>query len=134
MPTFLFRKLVRDKFREIYGESGQKITTRPLTTSEFKEEIRMKIIEEAQELPIEEAKNETVINEIADIQQALDDLKHVYGVSDDEVQRSMEAKYQQKGGFREGLFVETIELRDNDKWVAYYRAAPEKYKEVQDNG
>ncbi len=130
MPVFTFNKLVRDKFRKLYDELGQKITTRPLTKSQLKEEIRKKIIEEAEELPTADAKNDQVVSEIADIQQALDDLKHIYGINDDEVRQAMDAKYEKKGGFREGLFVETIELREDDEWVAYYRREPHKYPEI----
>lgn len=130
MPVFTFNKLVRDKFRKIYDELGQKITTRLLTKSQLKEEIRRKIIEEAEELPTADTKNDVVVGEIADIQQALVDLKRAYGIDDDEIRQAMDAKYEKKGGFRDGLFVETIELRDDDEWVEYYRQQPYKYPEV----
>lgn len=130
MPKFIFNKLIRDKFQKIYEELGQRITTRSLTAQELKDELRKKIIEEATELPTPENKNNEIIDEIADVQQVLDDLKSIYGISSEEVSISMEKKYEKKGGFQEGLYVETIELNDEDKWVEYYRKDPYKYPEV----
>lgn len=132
MPTFVFNKLVRDKFRAIYDQLDQKIVTRTLSPLELKDEIRKKIIEEAMELPIRDAVDDEIIDELADVQQALDDLRDEYGVSPEQVAAAQAEKFAKKGGFREGLFVETIGLTEDDEWVEYYRNEPKKYKEVKD--
>lgn len=130
MPTFKFNKLVRDKFRPIYDRLDQTIQTRELSDSELKAAIRNKIIEEAAELPIDSASTEDIAGELADIQQALDDLVATCGVSSERIASKKAAKFAEKGGFREGLFVETITLHDDDEWVQYYRNEPEKYPEI----
>lgn len=132
MPTFRFNKLVRDNFRPIYDKLGQTIRTRELSTDQLKDEIRRKIIEEAKELPIHSVSTEEMAGELADIQQALDDLADKCGVSSEQITKKKAAKFAEKGGFSEGLFVETITLDDNDKWVQYYRNEPEKYPEIEE--
>lgn len=130
MPTFQFNKLVRDKLRSIYDQLGQTVQTRDLSESELKDAIRNKIIEEAKELPINSASTEEIAGELADIQQALDDLAAKCGVSSEQISSKKATKFAEKGGFREGLFVETITLHDDDEWVQYYRNEPEKYPEI----
>lgn len=133
MPTFQFNKLVRDKFRPIYDRLGQTIQTRELSRDQLKDEIRKKIIEEAKELPIDAVSTEDIAGELADIQQALDDLADKCGVSSEQIAKKKTAKFAEKGGFREGLFVETITLNDDDKWVQYYRNEPGKYPEIPED-
>ena len=91
--------------------------------------MRVKLIEEASEIPFEYGSREDLTNEISDIQQVLDDMKAACGLSDEEVARAQETKFKKKGGFAEGIFVETIELNDGDEWVGYYRKDPKKYPE-----
>lgn len=134
MLTFILNKLVRDKFEKIYAELDQTIVARHLSGMELKEQIHRKLLEEAAELPLRDGADEEIIDEIGDIQQVLDDLKTVYGVSSTQVKKAMAKKFAKKGGFTKGLFVETITLKDGDPWIEYYRKQPEKYPEVSENG
>lgn len=128
MPTFGFNKLVRDKFPEIYASLGQTITSHYLTQSERRAALRDKIIEEAKELPTgEDAEKSVTVDELADLQQILDDIQDELGVTPEEVAKRQAEKFAQKGGFVTGLFVESITLKDGDKWIDYYPAQPEKY-------
>jgi len=52
-------------------------------------------------------------------------------ISQDQIELARQEKFDKKGGFAEGIFVETIELADNDKWVEYYRQKPEIFKEKE---
>lgn len=131
MPTFRFNKLVRDNFRQIYDDLGQVVKTRELTNLEFKKAIRDKIIEEARELPVREHGDDEIASEIGDIQQAIDDLREVYDISAERVADAQAKKFVKKGGFTTGLYIETIELQDNDPWVEYYRNEPDKYPEIK---
>lgn len=133
MPTFQLDKLVRDKFQKIYAELDETIVFRRLSGEELKEEICEKLLEEAAELSVAGATREKIIDEIGDIQQILDDMKTVYGISQNQVQEAMVKKFAKKGGFTEGLFVETITLKEGDPWIQYYRNEPQKYPEMSDN-
>ncbi|MBI3889193.1 hypothetical protein HY312_01265 [Candidatus Saccharibacteria bacterium] len=82
------------------------------------------------EIPVREKSDDEIIEEIADVQQVLDDLKSQYGITDLQVGEVQAAKFDKKGGFSDGVFVESVTLPESDEWVQYYRNAPEKYPEM----
>ena len=131
MPKFIFNKLVRDKLRAEYEKMNQKAVYRELSPSEHTEQLKNKIIEEAREISAESSKDE-IVSELADIQQVIDDIAQVHGISPDLVQETKLKKYEKKGGFSEATFVETLELTDDDdEWVEYYRKSPNIFKEIK---
>jgi predicted house-cleaning noncanonical NTP pyrophosphatase (MazG superfamily) len=130
MPTFQFNKLVRDKLPDIYEKLGQRIVWRQLTGMDLLKALRSKLVEESEEIPFEEEDRENVIDELGDVEQVIDDIKTKLGISVEEIRGAKQRKFAKKGGFSNGIFVESIELKDGDKWVDYYRQEPEKYKEV----
>lgn len=128
MPKFKLNKLVRDKLPADYEKTGQKATYRELTPSEHKSELIRKIIEEASEINVYNS-NEEITGEIADIQQVLDDLAFVCGIDQAQINLIKQAKNDKKGGFKNGAFVDTLELADEDEWVQYYRKRPDVFPE-----
>ncbi len=134
MPTFRLNKLVRDKLPSIYESLGQKPTLRFLANDEHKTALIDKIIEEAKELQasITTTTRDDTIGEIADVQQALDDLKALEGITDKEVKHKQAEKSAKSGGFADGVFIETLALPHDDTWVKYYRQNPERYEEIDD--
>lgn len=130
MPKFLLNKLVRDKLVDEYEKLGQKAEYKPLSRIEHLQALKQKIIEEAQEIPLESAK-EKIIGELADVQQALDDLKVLTGISNKEIADVQAAKSAAKGGFLKGNFVTSLVLADDDEWVNYYRKESVIYKEIK---
>lgn len=129
MPTFQLNKMIRDDMIAMYGALGQKAVYRKLEGDELIAAIIQKIVEEAEEIPAD-GDRKTIIKEIADVKQGLIDLQAQLAISDDEIEQVRVAKLAEKGGFMQGIFVETLTLRDDDSWVAYYRAEPEKYPEI----
>lgn len=129
MPTFRFNKMIRDNMIAMYEAMGQKATYRTLKGKELIVATIQKIVEEAEEIPSDGDKQK-VTKEIADVQQGIVDLQAHFGISDEEVERARIKKLTEKGGFARGVFVETLALSDNDEWVAYYRAEPGKYPEL----
>lgn len=131
MPTFRFNKLVRDKMPELYAAMNERIVSKKLTGKELLAALKDKMVEEAGEMPVESDERQALINELADVEQVMDDFKQVLGITDDEIGQAKQVKLQKKGGFSEGIFVETITLENEDEWVAYYRGEPEKYLELK---
>lgn len=129
MPKFILNKLVRDKLRDEYIRLDQKAEYRKLSKPEFSKELVNKIIEEAKEIPFDGTKDE-IIAELADTQQAVDDLMQLHEISDDEIAKVQTEKFNKKGGFSGGNFVVSLELSDDDEWADYYRAEPAIYPEV----
>lgn len=130
MPQFMFDKLIRDKILQLHIDAGHDILYRNVEGRELKEKLRLKILEEANEIPIREKNDEEIIEEIADVQQVLDDLKRHYGITDLQVTEAQNIKFIKKGGFSDGVFIESVTLPEDDEWVRYYRNSPEKYPEV----
>lgn len=128
MPKFQFAKLVRDKIIENQLQSGATPVYRQLSPDEHKQELVRKIAEEAAEIihvPADE-----VAMEIADVQQAIDDLCTLYGVSTDDVKAAQQRKNEKNGAFKQGFYVEYVELDENDPWADYYRKNADRYPEL----
>lgn len=128
MPEFELNKLVRNKLRQEYERAGQIATYRMLSEYAHKLELLNKIIEEAKEIKID-SPIETIDDEFADLSQAFKDLIVLCGTSEDRVELARQAKYDKKGGFMDGVFVETLELKDDDEWIEYYRKQPDVFPE-----
>jgi len=132
MPTFILNKLVRDKLRSEYERMNQTATYRQLSKTEFGAELVRKIIEEVKEIPVGGTK-EAITAELADAQQAIDDLMALHSILPSEVREVKQKKLIAKGGFAGAAFVTTLELSDDDTWVDYYRSAPDIFSEVCPN-
>lgn len=129
MPKFILNKLVRDKLKNEYIHDNQKASYRKLSVSDHKYELIRKIIEEAKEIEIG-GRNGDIISETADIQQVLDDLINLCGFTKDQIECAKKAKFDRKGGFADAVFIETLELTDDDKWVEYYRKHSDTFIEI----
>ena len=133
MPTFQFNKLIRDKILQLHIDVGHTMTYHNLKGEALKEKLRDKLHEEADEIPIRSRADDEVIEEIADVQQILDDLKREYSITSEQVSKVQKAKFDKKGGFADGIFIETVTLPERDEWVKYYRKSPEKYPELRED-
>lgn len=129
MPKFKFEKLVRDKIVERQIASGAKPKYRQLTDEEHKRELVNKVIEEITE--ITNANPEEVAGEIADVQQAIDDLREKFGITSKEVEAAQKLKNEKNGAFKEGHFIEYVELDEKDEWTEYYRKNADRYPEIK---
>jgi predicted house-cleaning noncanonical NTP pyrophosphatase (MazG superfamily) len=128
MPKFAYKKLVRDKIVEDQIATGAVPRYRILKGDEHKTALVHKIMEEARELL--DANPAEVVAEMADVQQALDDLKECYGLTDAEVAAAARVKNDKKGAFKKGFYIESVEVPENSEWVTYYRRNAERYPEL----
>jgi predicted house-cleaning noncanonical NTP pyrophosphatase (MazG superfamily) len=127
MPKFHLNKLVRDKLLESYLELNQKPNYRTLERPEHIEQLIDKVAEEIRE--IKGAPTDKLASEIADVQEALDSLKRLVGVTDEDVQEAQRRKRAKAGSFDKGVFIHTLDLENDDEWVNYYRREPERFPE-----
>jgi len=128
MVIFELKKLVRDKFVEIFIAQGQVPHYRFLSKDEHRVYLADKVVEEARELA--NTPPDSITEEIGDVQQALDDLRRTYGITKAELDTVMRAKRAKSGGFGKGLFIESLDLKEGDPWIEYYRKEPERFHEV----
>jgi predicted house-cleaning noncanonical NTP pyrophosphatase (MazG superfamily) len=129
MPRFKFSKLVRDKIVDHQIASGAKPRFRKLSPDEHKRELVNKVVEEARE--ITRAYPEEMAAEIADVQQAIDDLTELCGLSKSDIARTQAVKNDKNGAFKKGLFVEYVDVEEGDQWIDYYHKNADRYPEIE---
>lgn len=101
----IHNKLVRDNIPEIIQRSGKKAHYRVLDNDkDFDKALKLKLIEEANELYIAETEEECV-EELADIVTVLSCLL----ANRERTKAVARAKLYQKGGFFERYFLESVE-------------------------
>ncbi len=129
MRSFLLNKLIRDKVLTSMQELGQKITYRTLTRDEFRRELAKKLLEEANELDVEDSK---APKELADLLEVIERLGQELGKDFDELRKIQLQLREERGAFDKRIYVERLDLKDDDPWVKYYLKEPARFKEVQD--
>lgn len=65
------------------------------------------------------------------MQQAIDNLKELYGVTDEAVRQAQAAKNKKNGAFKKGHFVESVEVKEDNPWIEYYRKNADRYPEIE---
>jgi predicted house-cleaning noncanonical NTP pyrophosphatase (MazG superfamily) len=104
MPKFRLNKLIRDGLREKYAALGQKADYPKLTKEKHIQLLLEKIIEETREVPINGTIDE-IAQELGDIQQAINDLADLFGVTAEQIEIARQEVFNDKKGFSEGTFV-----------------------------
>ncbi len=124
--TFRLNKLVRDEIvPDIIRGGGEVVRVQLQTREQKRQALLAKIVEEAQEFGVS-----STVSEVADLQEAVDQLVANEGFTPEEVRQKQDEKREKVGGFGRGYFIETVTLPDDNQWVPYYAADPEKYPEV----
>lgn len=131
MITFNCNKLARDKTLANMKNAGIVTRFKILTPQEHLISLNLKLIEES--LEVKDAANRTeIVAELADVFEILDVIRKKHGISQTEVRAAKHAKRKERGGFEKGIFLETIQMDENNIWVKHFRASPEKYTESKE--
>lgn len=131
MPTFKYDKLVRDKIAKWHEEAGHSVELKKLNDEELLRALCDKLHEEADEVG-SASDTEDLIEEIADVQQILDDICAQKGISKSDIENARKAKENKKGGFKNGVYIDSVTMPEDDEWVEYCRKDPVKYPEVSE--
>ena len=130
MRTFLQKKLWRDNAIDMMEKNhGSKIHWRQLNDQEFDQQIRIKLLEEAEEVATAQSRNE-LINELADLYEVIDSLMAANAITTEEIITEQMKKRDERGGFTKRRFVETAQHPVDSFGEKYCLADPEKYPEV----
>ncbi len=115
----VFNKLVRDKMVDIYEHdiankiSASDYKVRYLSREETLEELKNKLLEEAQEVFEAYGKDrEHLKEEIGDLIEVIDAILYHNDISLDEVLKMRDVKKEKRGGFEKGLYLESIDYFD----------------------
>ncbi|MFS0559530.1 nucleoside triphosphate pyrophosphohydrolase [Terribacillus sp. 179-K 1B1 HS] len=107
MPTY--NKLVRDHIPTIIQQAGKVPKTTVLDQIRYVEALKVKLLEEADEIHKAEEQNE-IVEEAADMLEVLYALLDAKGISLEDIERVREQKREERGGFEEKVFL--IEVND----------------------
>ncbi|MCX6357824.1 MAG: nucleoside triphosphate pyrophosphohydrolase [Candidatus Aureabacteria bacterium] len=105
MRRITYHKLIRDRIPEIIADGGRSCKVRRLSGRAALRAVRMKILEEAQELQRARGKGE-ILNELVDLQELVTALRRRLGVRAGGFARIVRRKETARGGFRKMLFLE----------------------------
>lgn len=128
---FLQNKLWRDKAVTFLEKEGSKVHWRRLDTLEFIQELKKKLLEEAEE--VYHAKNpRELFEELADVLEIIDCLAQTHGSNLQEIEAIRLKKFEKRGGFFERKYVTIAEHPLGSFGEKYCLADPKKYPEVRD--
>lgn len=130
MRVFLQKKLWRDKAVDLMEQNhGSKINWHRLNDQEFDQEIRIKLLEETQEV-VTACNTKELVSELADVYEVLSSLCALHEITQDEILKAKIDKYNERGGFEGRKFVETAEHPEGNFGEIYCLNDSKKYPEV----
>jgi predicted house-cleaning noncanonical NTP pyrophosphatase (MazG superfamily) len=108
MTKKIYNKLVRDKVPGIIKLNRGVPKIIPLDETEFRNALKTKMTEEAQELLAAKSAAD-VLNELADIAELIRSIAENYDLSFEAVENQRINKLRERGGFAQKLFLESVE-------------------------
>ncbi len=129
MITFRCDKLVRDNTLKRFKAAGVTPQYKIVSNTDLFDAFNKKLIEEAHE--VHDATNrQEMIEELADVLEVIDGLCKAQGILPEEVSAAKHAKIAERGGFERGIYIDTIQMEEDNSKAQYFRATPEKYPEI----
>lgn len=92
-----YNKLVRDRIPELIQKSGYQCDITTLSETEYRQALRDKILEEAQE--VVQASDGELVHELADLLEVVEALMESYGIENERILLERDHKRAEKGGF-----------------------------------
>lgn len=128
---FKFNKLCRDKTIERMESGGAIMHWYRLQDDDFKDQLKQKLLEEAQEV-IAAQDVQDLVQELADVFEVISALCSIYKIDISQIVEAQKNRYQERGGFEDRIFVTKAELPDTHSFLEYFLADPDKYPEIID--
>ena len=107
MPRIIYNKLVRDRIPEIIESTSKPYQARILNDEEYLTAIKLKLIEEAQE--VNEASESDLLKEIADVYTVLDALVDALNLEENSIQIKVNSRIIERGAFKNRIFLEWVD-------------------------
>jgi len=121
--------LVRDKIVEdIISNSGTP-RWKTLSGREYIQELKKKLVEEGLELL--DARDRETPEELADIQEIIDNLLEALGITKERFAEIQNKKNGKRGSFKKRQYIDVVEVKDGAEVIKFYLDHPEKYPEVK---
>jgi predicted house-cleaning noncanonical NTP pyrophosphatase (MazG superfamily) len=129
MRKFRQNKLWRDISVERMERTGSKIHWSRLEDDQFMEQLKIKLLEEAEEVCSAKTR-EALLVELADILEVVSSFCDTQGATLQDVMEIKEKKYQERGGFQGRKYVTFSEHPIGSHGEQYCLADPDKYPEI----
>lgn len=124
-------KLWRDKAVEWLEQKGSKIHWTRLDEDQFEEQLKIKLLEEAEEVCKAKTK-ELVLEELADLLEVITSFCEIHDVTLQDITHLQHKKHQERGGFQGRKFVTVAEHPIGSFGEKYCLNDPNKYPEIVD--
>jgi len=132
MRKFYQNKLWRAKLIALRQAQGAIVHTIPLSHAEFKEELGMKLVEEANEVYAAQTHQE-MVDEIVDVLEAIDCLLDFHGIPKEDIAKHKEAKMLQYGSYTDHRLVDYVEYPAGSEEEKHCLANPDRHPELCDD-
>ena len=129
MRSFLQNKLWCDKAVGLLEMMGSKIHWIRLGDEAFDRELRVKLVEETQQV-VQAKTRQEMCSELADIQGVIASLCALHGISLQEVTNAQMQKRSERGGFEGRRYVTVAEYPAGSFGEKYCLNDPDKYPEI----
>lgn len=129
LRKFIQNKLWRDKAIDRLEAHGSKVHWSRLDSPEFLKQLKIKLLEEAQEVANSSSK-ESLFEELADVLEVMTALCELHETTLQDVQLLQRKKHEERGGFEGRKFVTIAEHPKGSFGEKYCLADPEKYPEI----
>ncbi len=128
MRKYQFDKLIRSKIPARMEDEGVSVNRNSLSESEYLSELKMKILEEAQEVHDAESK-EDLTTELADVMEVIHTIADANAISMEDIADAQLKKREINGKFLPENYINYIEVaEDNHKVIEYLENKNRPYK------
>lgn len=128
--TFRFNKLGRHGIYKRWLNEGVTAKLRPLDDAAYRASLLEKLQEETTEV-IQAANPQELKEELGDVLEVIHALAQDAGFSFESVDEERKKKREQRGGFEQRIFVETVEFPEGHPTIAYCLQHPHRYPEIK---
>ena len=129
---FKIDKLVRDKIPDVIKQKGIKVIAKVLEKQQYASALKSKLLEEAEELNQAQNQNQ-VLEELCDVLEVMLAIANINHICLSDIVAQMEKKRVQLGGFKEAIYLDSIEVEDGNAHLEYYKKRPLKYSEIKNS-
>ena len=130
MRHFRFNKIIRDKLPEIISQGGIDVVYKNIEGKDLLKKLKDKLLEETQEA-VSSVGQLQIMEELADILEVIHGICFTMQVDIDTIEELRREKFDKRGGFHNGVYVDRVSVKDDSTMLAFYLDQPDKYPEIE---
>lgn len=123
--------MIRDGLPKIWASKGIRASLKVLDVNAYRIALKKKLLEEGEEVCQTRTKEE-LAEELGDVLEVISALCETYDLSFECIEEARLKKKEQRGGFQDRVYCQTVEMEITEKTrphYDYFRAHPDKYPE-----